>query len=484
MKHDIQKGKNGRTIIVLIGVLLLLSCIAVFLFMKNDPGSGGTASTKSVEEMPGKNPEAASGAPDIGTAEYLQEKFGISPEKDKIWAHREYSVTHYRDPKAPKKVPSKKEKWPFISEKDDANLAGLDSVSALFYSYPARQLAIWSEEVVDPAKDNVLSGKSPTKLRFWSSARWGWSPENFFNPTIVWSNSESLKEQKVVEGALTGLYVMEAGGKRVMADFVWPLLVKDKEVGSLVLRCVLFADEPKCLYARAFLIGDPHLAFQNILLCSWCGYVGNVPGSEIWIGGATKDVPAPARHSQLPLDEYWVYFVRKKNLPVFKNHGSTGVFVPETLNELKYHGAWGGSVTLWPAKGHERAMVFALEDFGGSTGDDAETLIMKLRKGAASRRQRLAKMDWRPDLTEQIGNINDEIEIIAETLGSDNPLSVGLNSRHKDFSSLLSAGQTSAPGSGNEIKIAKALQALKENIDSSWTQATKDLILETDPIGN
>ena len=485
MKHNVQKGINGRTIIVVIAIMLLLSCIAVFLFMKNNAESSKTASSKSVEEMPVRNPEAISRALEIGSAEYLQKKFGIAPEKDKIWSYMDYSVMHYRDPKTPesKEIPAGTvapwDSWPYIREKEDANFAGLNSVSTLFYAYPSRELAIWSKELLDPEKNNALSSKDSARLRFCSSARWGWSPDNFFDPAISSGNPQMLEDQPAVRGALKGLNIVEDGGDRVMADFVWPLIVKDKEVGSLVVRCVLRADEPKCLYARAFLLGEPHLAFKEIKLCSWSGHPSSFPGSEIWIGSAKGDVKAPARGSKLPLDEYWFYVTHKKNFPVYENRGASAVFVPETLDELRYTGDWGGGIALVPRKGCEKAMVFALEDFGGEAGGEAETLIAKLRKGAEAKRQHLAQMDWNRNpasWTEQLKRVDDRIQILVDTLGADHPLAAQFKSEINELRKMGPISSVQTDGLACEMESARRLLVLKDDIEAAWIPATKDLI--------
>ena len=491
----IHRDSNGGSMIVVIIIMLVLACVAGFFIMNKKPVEGKAVSSKPAKQeqiavqnqAPGKKKEPVRKALVIGTAEYLQEKFGLAPERDRIWAHREYSVMRYRDPKTPesKEVPAGTiapwESWPFIRETADANLAGLNSVSNLFYAYPSRQLALWSKELIDPVKNNALSDKNPARMMFRSSARWGWSPDNYFNPVIMFDNSETLEEYAAVKGALKGLYVVEDGGERGMADLVWPLLVKDKELGSLVLRCVLRADEPQCLYARAFLIGDPYLVFKEIKLCSWSGHPSSFPGSEIWIGGAIVDIQAPAPGSKLPLDEYWFFVTHKKKFPGIESRGAgaSGVIAPEMIEQLRYtaDGAGGGGgISMIPRKGYERGIVFAIEDFGGDAGGDAEILIAKLRREAAGRKQRLAKMNWHPNWKEQVNRIDSEIKIITEALGADNQISMNLKEKRKDFETAVAATQNSLAGSTEEIRCAKALQVLGEILDVSWVQAEKDLI--------
>ncbi len=429
--------------------------------------------------------------PQIGSDAYLQEKFGIVPESDSAWAFRDYSVIHYRDPteadldSAPEDIvpwpstPSSSptpgyQSWPY-GGKHDANRKGLALVSAVFYSYPSRQLAVLSEEMVDPGNANALSDKSRPRLRFLSSARWGWSPDHFFSPTFVLREPETQKEQKVSQGALEAFYLAESEGDRVMADFVWPLLVDGRKHGSLVLRCVIWADEPLCLYARAMLNGDAELEFQQLYLASWAGGTG-LPGNQIWISGATRTSPAPPKGTALPLDEYWFYAIYGDKL-INGERGAVGVFAPETLTEIKYPGGWAGAVALMPNKQHAKAMVFALEDMGGKPGQHMDDLVAKSRSAAAARRQRLTTMNWRPDWAAQIRMVESELNTLTEMLGAEDGIEKSLVAEINQLKTEVAAVSPGITmGAPAEVAIGLALQRLGKTVCEAWGQAADGMM--------
>ncbi len=432
--------------------------------------------------------------PQIGSDEYLQEKFGITPESENTWAFRDYSLIHYRDPKeadsdsAPDDIvpwpstPSSSptpgyQSWPY-GGKHDANRKGLALVSALFYTYPSRQLAVWSEELVVPGNGNgnanTLSDKGRARLRFTSSARWGWSPDHFFSPTIVLRETETQKEQTATQGALEAFYLVESEGDRVMADFVWPLLVEGRKQGNLVLRCAIWADEPLCLYARAMLTGDAGLEFKQLYLASWAGGTG-FPGNRIWISSAARTAPAPPKGTALPLDEYWLYAIYGDKL-MNGERGAVGVFAPETLDEIKYPGGWAGAVALVPNKQNARNMIFALEDMGGKPGQHMDDLVAMSRAAAVARRHRLTSMSWKPDWATQIRMVEAELEELTEILGDEAGIVQRLAEEiHHLKTTVAAVTPRTAAGAATEIAAGLALQRLGETLAEAWVKTAEIL---------
>jgi len=353
--------------------------------------------------------------------------------------------------------------WERLPFQGDPERTGLDHLTCVFYSFPARVLALAYEQTVDPAQDDapVYKGYGDRFMRFLSLARWGWSFETFFYPEITLTGPDG-RSSRLTPGVLRELNLLEAEGRRVMADFVWPLRSGSAEIGYLVLRSVIHAEEPTWLYARTFVAGDPGLALGNLTLGSFGGMAGTPPpGQEQWLANLDGDAPAPAR-GPLPLDPNWFLAAHKLGWSAFADaRGSASIVLPEQLQALNYRG--GGSITLVPLPG-TRALSFALSDFLG----DASEQIARLRQEAPQRQSRLRALDWRPDLLAHLALLDREAEALACLADPAHPLRQRWQQVRTRAEEAIRQAAGREAGAAEELAAASCLQEARLLLHGLW----------------
>lgn len=423
-------------------LLLLLPVVLVIAAL-----SGCTAKKKPSAVLPAKAESPRTKAEVPGTKPAGPAARADLPEKF-IWAVRE---------------------WERIPFKNDPARTGLEHLTATFYSFPARVLAVAYEQTVDPAHGDapVDQGYGDRFMRFIGVGRWGWSFETFFVPEVTAKDGS----EPVRVGVLRALNTLECEGNRIMADFVWPLLKGGQETGSLVLRCVVHADEPAWLYGRVFLVGGPELVLKQLQLGSFGGSAGAAPpGARQWLAGTTKDEVEPSPGA-LPLEEYWMLSAHKVGYDAYlERRGSAGIFLPEGLSALNYRG--NGSVSLVPRSDPGRVLCFALSDFA----EDAPTWIARLRKEAPARRQRLATLDWQPNASVEVPRIEARGANLVDGLGEPHPLAREWSQRRTRLAERARAAQAAGLGSPEEQQLGQEIQSVRLWIEKGWPPAVTALI--------
>ena len=358
------------------------------------------------------------------------------------------------------------------------NDAGIENISALFCSYPAHVLGILCRQT---ARKIAVAGQEPApawkardegSVAYLGLARWGWSSGNFFGPDIA--ATRGGKGLPVKRGLLRHLNLLESEGERVMADFVWPLLLDDREIGVLVLRCAILAQEPNRLYASVFIVGDPSLALRKLTLDSYGGFPGAVPGGEQWLAGLTTNACAPTKTVVLPLDEYWAFTAHKVGFKVeIENRGAEGIFLRGELKELVYTGGWpGGSVILVPREAGCRALHFALSTFL----EPQARRLAAFRAEAPALEQRLATFAWQPDYQAELARLDAVMAPRAADLGAEHPLTRDWRQRRDELVERINRAQAAGAGAAEDLACGQALQAARQFSEDSWPQAVKACI--------
>ena len=339
---------------------------------------------------------------------------------------------------------------------------GMDTVTAVLSAFPPREVGLAVIQDVDPAQNDRLIGAA--NLRYNGHARWGWSS---VAPDVALG--AATPAQKVTQGPLRELNVLESQGERVMADFVWSLLVGEEVRGSFVLRCVFYADEPSWVYVCAFVAGDPNLWISGLRLHSWGGFVRLDPGAEQWTAGLTTHGVAPAR-GPLPLDEYWFFAAHQAHTEAWLlTRGSAGVFLPDQLEQLEYQG--GGSLRLVPVAG-SRAVCWTMRDFNEPT----EPWLAVARADAPRRQQRLAEMVWRPDMARELQLLDDHARPLLEGLAEQSPTVVAWQKERATVEQAAQAAQGTDPGSPEELAWGTTVQAARLALESLWATAAEEFL--------
>ncbi|MCF7855647.1 MAG: hypothetical protein K9N51_12675, partial [Candidatus Pacebacteria bacterium] len=315
-----------------------------------------------------------------------------------------------------------------------------EQIVAIFYAFPDKMVAVQYQQTVIPGTPDtpVWERGGDAQLAYRGRARWGWDFTNFHHPQIRFTTADGdqvevlpgiLAEHKLNEqqaatvaqrshGLLESLNVLQSRGKRVMGDFVWPLVHDGERLGYLVLRVVIFEDEPNWLYGHTFVCGDPRLRLRKLDLSSWGGRAGAVPpGAKQWLAGITSHGPAPRRNSQLPLQEYWVLAAHKRGWGSYDRRGSTAVFLQEDIDTLR-KGAHNGCVSMELGP-DARGVRYAISDFRGR--QTPGTQIDTLRRQAPARKKRLVELDWQPPWQRELSALLEKANMLARDLPPDTP---------------------------------------------------------------
>ena len=342
--------------------------------------------------------------------------------------------------------------------------AGMDTVTAPSFALPTRQGGLAVIQGVDPAHGVRLVGASMVK--FHSLARWGWNAYgNLHNAEVVLTGDPPAK---AMLGALRELNVLESQGDRVMADFVWPLLVEEHPRGLLVMRCVFRAEEPSWLYARTFVAGDPRLTIRSLSLSSFGGSTSLAPGAQQGVFGLSEGGPAPAR-GPLALDQYWFFAAHQLNAAAaIGSRGSAGIFLPSQLQELSYLG--GGSLRLTPTPG-AREVSWAISDFHESP----EAWIAAARAASAERQKRLAEMAWRPDMARELQLLDADAKPFLRSLEAQSPTRTAWQKERAAVEEAIRAAEGTAVGSEEELVYGAVVQQARLQLKSLWPEAVKEL---------
>ena len=334
---------------------------------------------------------------------------------------------------------------------------GITRQAKSFFAEPDRSIVIYTRQsfgedgqpVMRDIYDRVLG------IRFSEAAVW--NP----NHTLGIGFRGRPQAERLTLGPLKQLNMLESRGDRVMFDVIYQV---SGEPAIVVMRGIIYADDPQWLYASLHLIDDRDVPLEiDSVGFSSMGSHGARHRGDGWshVAGLKTDSPAPDLGAPMDLEEYalTVSYHRDAQGQAMRS-GSVLLLLPDEVESLTQSRYSKGSVAakIGPAS-HLNFAMSALPE-------SADSSLQKVRDQAKARQYKLSQIHWQPQVISVIENMG----LRGVKPGSEIATSL------REIRQLDRRTRKQPLVTKESIELSNALDELRETADNHWQTQINDVL--------
>lgn len=273
-----------------------------------------------------------------------------------------------------------------VPQPEEPNRQGLVMVKRALTFGPA---AIRYQQVIDPKQ-----GDKPVTQRYgdyilgldFPRYSWNWDLQYFLTVIVTRPGVPPVDTTRSM--LQEGSYVL-AQGQRVMVDMVWPLpAAPGRPAAQMAARLIAFSDEPRWLYLRASVEGDPEAKISEVRFGSYPTTTTGPPERQRWVSSLTRSLQMSNSLQTLQPAKEWALLLHNRMAQEFE--GTQLVVDPREAKTGAAMGTYGMEIRL---------QTEPLRDFHAALGYFRDTPWQKaldeLRQSAPERLKKLQAVDWK-----------------------------------------------------------------------------------------